>query len=76
MTWATGAWRFYVAYNSLWPLIWRQEGGTTSYVGAKHDRPSVPPRGPVEDRRLPFGSRGVQRLKGLPTPLEVFALVG
>lgn len=32
-------------------------------------------RGLVEDPGLRFESRGVQRLKGLPTPLEVFALV-
>ena len=31
-------------------------------------------RGLVEDGALPFESRGVQALKGLPTPLEVFAL--
>ena len=33
-------------------------------------------RGLVEDGRLRFESRGIQSLKGLPTPLEVFALVG
>ena len=33
-------------------------------------------RGLVEDGGLRFESRGVQRLKGLQTPLEVFALVG
>lgn len=32
-------------------------------------------RGLMEDGGLRFESRGVQRLKGLPTPLEVFALV-
>jgi class 3 adenylate cyclase len=32
-------------------------------------------RGLVEDGGLRFESRGEQRLKGLPTPLEVFALV-
>ena len=32
-------------------------------------------RGLVEDRSLRFESRGTQHLKGLPTPLEVFALV-
>jgi class 3 adenylate cyclase len=32
-------------------------------------------RGLVEDGDLSFASRGVQHLKGLPTPLEVFALV-
>jgi len=32
-------------------------------------------RGLVEDGGLRFESRGAQRLKGLPTPLEVFALV-
>jgi hypothetical protein len=32
-------------------------------------------RGLVEDGGLGFESRGAQHLKGLPTPLEVFALV-
>jgi len=32
-------------------------------------------RGLIEDGRLRFESRGAQRLKGLTTPLEVFALV-
>ena len=32
-------------------------------------------RGLVEDGGLQFESRGVQRFKGLPTPIEVFALV-
>jgi class 3 adenylate cyclase/mannose-6-phosphate isomerase-like protein (cupin superfamily) len=32
-------------------------------------------RGLIEDGGLRFESRGVQQLKGLPTPLEVFALV-
>jgi class 3 adenylate cyclase len=32
-------------------------------------------RGLVEDGTLRFEPRGVQRLKGLPTPIEVFALV-
>ena len=32
-------------------------------------------RGLVDDSSLRFESRGAQRLKGLPTPLEVFALV-
>jgi len=32
-------------------------------------------RGLVEEAGLRFASRGLQRLKGLPTPLEVFALV-
>jgi class 3 adenylate cyclase len=32
-------------------------------------------RGLVEDGGLRFESRGTKHLKGLPTPLEVFALV-
>jgi class 3 adenylate cyclase len=32
-------------------------------------------RGIVEDAGLRFESRGAKQLKGLPTPLEVFALV-
>jgi class 3 adenylate cyclase len=33
-------------------------------------------RGVLEDGELRFETRGSQDLKGLPTPLEVFALVG
>jgi class 3 adenylate cyclase len=32
-------------------------------------------RGLVEDAGIRFEPRGVQRLKGLPSPIEVFALV-
>ncbi len=32
-------------------------------------------RGLVEDRGLHFESTGMHELKGLPTPLEVFALI-
>ena len=43
--------------------------------GASDVMVSSTTRGLVEDGALRFESRGMQRLKGLPTPLEVFALV-
>ena len=43
--------------------------------GASEIMVSSTARGLIEDGGLRFESRGVQRLKGLPTPLEVFALV-
>ena len=43
--------------------------------GASEIMVSSSTRGLIEDGGLRFESRGVQRLKGLPTPLEVFALV-
>jgi len=43
--------------------------------GASDVMVSSSTRGLVEDGDLSFASRGVQHLKGLPTPLEVFVLV-
>lgn len=43
--------------------------------GASDIMVSSSARGHVEDGDLRFESKGVHRLKGLPTPLEVFALV-
>ncbi len=43
--------------------------------GASEVMVSSSARGLVEDRSLRFESRGVRDLKGLPTPLEIFALV-
>jgi class 3 adenylate cyclase len=43
--------------------------------GASDVMVSSTARGLVEDGSLRFESRGAQRLKGLPNPLEVFALV-
>lgn len=43
--------------------------------GASDITVSSATRGLGEDRGLHFESRGVQHLKGLPNPLEVFALV-
>jgi class 3 adenylate cyclase len=43
--------------------------------GASDVMVSSSTRGLVEDHSLGFESRGTQHLKGLPTPLEVFALV-
>jgi class 3 adenylate cyclase len=44
--------------------------------GASDVMVSSSTRGLIEDGGLRFESRGVQQLKGLPTPLEVFALAG
>jgi class 3 adenylate cyclase len=44
--------------------------------GASEVMVSASARGLVEDGQLRFESRGAQPLKGLPAPLEVFALVG
>jgi class 3 adenylate cyclase len=44
--------------------------------GASEVMVSSSTRGLIEDSGLRFESRGVQQLKGLPTALEVFALVG
>ena len=46
-----------------------------SLGGASEIMVSSATRGLVADPELQFVSRGVQQLKGLPTPLEVFALV-
>jgi class 3 adenylate cyclase len=44
--------------------------------GASEVMVSSSARGLIEDGDLRFESRGVQHLKGLPSPLEIFALVG
>jgi class 3 adenylate cyclase len=43
--------------------------------GASEIMVSSTTRGLVEDRDGRFQTRGAQHLKGLPTPIEVFALV-